>query len=80
MVDEYQDINRIQYELIKHLAAGHRNLAVVGDDDQSVVRMAWGGCPFHPRLRAGLPEAKVLKLEQNYRSTQTILDADLPRR
>jgi DNA helicase-2/ATP-dependent DNA helicase PcrA len=75
LVDEYQDINRLQYELVTLLAARHRNLCVVGDDDQSVY--AWRGADirFIMAFEQDYAEAKVLKLEQNYRSTQVILDA-----
>ena len=75
LVDEFQDTNKVQYDLLKHLAAGTRNIFAVGDEDQSIY--SWRGADFRNvlRFRDDYPDAKVFLLEQNYRSTQTILDA-----
>jgi DNA helicase II / ATP-dependent DNA helicase PcrA len=75
MIDEYQDTNRVQYLLVKMLAAGHNNIFVIGDDWQSVY--SWRGADFRNILdfHKDYADATIIKLEQNYRSTQTILDA-----
>jgi len=75
MVDEYQDTNAAQFKLVQSLTCEHRNLCVVGDDDQSIY--GWRGAEISNLLdmEKHFPETKVVKLEQNYRSTNTILNA-----
>ena len=75
MVDEYQDTNHIQFLLIKQLASKYRNLCVVGDDDQSIYKFRGANIYNILNFEEEYPEAKVIKLEQNYRSTKNILKA-----
>ncbi|MFO7734067.1 MAG: ATP-dependent DNA helicase [Candidatus Aminicenantes bacterium] len=75
LVDEFQDTNYVQFELLKMLAAGHRNLTVVGDDDQSIFRFRGASLSNILDFQEVYPEAKRIVLTRNYRSTQSILDA-----
>ncbi len=75
LVDEYQDINYAQYMLIKKLSQHHENITVVGDDDQSIYRFRGADMSILLKFEEDYPNAKVVKLEQNYRSTSTILSA-----
>lgn len=75
LVDEFQDTNTVQYALLKELSAKYRNIFAVGDPDQSIYK--WRGADFRNvgRFREEYPDSQTILLEQNYRSTQTILDA-----
>jgi len=75
LVDEYQDTNHAQYRLVKMLAAGHRNICVVGDSDQSIYAFRGADIRNILEFQRDYPDARVVVLDRNYRSTQTILDA-----
>ena len=75
LIDEYQDTNRMQYELVRLLADGHRNICVVGDDDQSIYRFRGADISNILNFEKEYKGTRTIRLEQNYRSTQNILDA-----
>lgn len=77
LVDEFQDCNMVQYRLVRALARNHHNLCVVGDDDQAIYRWRGGDVAIIRGFRKDYPEAEIVKLEENYRSTDNIVRAAL---
>lgn len=75
LIDEYQDINHAQYELVLLFSSFHRKITVVGDDDQSIYRFRGAEMSLLMRFEEDFPQARVIKLERNYRSTKVILEA-----
>ena len=75
LIDEFQDTNMVQYQIVKKLSAAHRNLCVVGDDAQSIYSFRGATIKNILNFEKDYPELKIFKLEQNYRSTQTIVSA-----
>ena len=74
LVDEYQDTNYSQYLILKKLSQGHKNICVVGDDSQSIYAFRGAKIENILNFRKDYPECKLFRLEQNYRSTQVIVD------
>ena len=77
LVDEFQDVNQVQYRLVRALSADTRNLCVVGDDDQSIYRWRGADVRIVRNFREDFPDAEVIKLEQNYRSTGNVVKSAL---
>ncbi len=75
LIDEYQDINFVQYMLMKEICRNNNHITVVGDDDQSIYKFRGADISIILRFEEDFPDAQIVRLEQNYRSTSTILDA-----